>query len=335
MSRQSTINRGVVAELHRLEGTGILTPVQRQKIAVRYPTETWDIVSLVRVFTILGAISAGAGAVVLANQHFNTLRLLEVGLALAVMSLLAGARVVRAREMPRTAAAMEMGAGFAVQGFTTALAIDLSTGSKNWPSLVGIQTVVLAAMAYALTNRLVLAHAAVTCFVWFGGETGYVSGWGMYWLGMTYPMRFAIAGTIAMGVGWAHAEFDGPYQPFSRVYAHFGAFVLNVALWLMSIFGDFNLDGSGSQRSSDAELVAFTVAWALVSVAFIFAGARWGIGLLRSYGVIFLIINVYTFYFQFVAAKSPEFWFVHLLIAGGTLLALGFQLERWLRPGER
>ncbi|KTG57233.1 membrane protein, partial [Klebsiella pneumoniae] len=29
---------------------------------------------------------------------------------------------------------------------------------------------------------------------WFGAETGYVSGWGAYWLGMNYPIRFVLFG---------------------------------------------------------------------------------------------------------------------------------------------
>src|SRR5215467_1027299 len=117
-------NRGVIAELRRLEAASILTPAEVRRIGERYPTEAWDVVSLIRVFTILGAISAGAGAVVLANAYVNAVRLVELGLAILTALLLFGARHARAREMPRTAAAMEMGAGFAVQGLTTALAID-------------------------------------------------------------------------------------------------------------------------------------------------------------------------------------------------------------------
>jgi hypothetical protein len=335
MSDQLTVNRGVAAELRRLETAGILTPLEGRRIGERYPTGEWDVVSLVRVFTILGAISAGAGAVVLATAYVNALRLAEAGLAIATVLLIVAARFVRAKDMRRTAAAMEMAAGFAVQGFTTVLAADLSTGSKNWPPLVGIQTVLLTAMAYALGNRLVLAHAAVTCFVWFGAETGYISGWGAYWLGMSYPMRFVPAGVIAMAVAWLHAEFGGRYQPFARVYAHFGALSLHLALWFLSVFGNFDLEQHRFTWNNPGERLAYTGVWALVSMGFIFAGARTGVGLLRSYGLIFLIINVYTFYFQFVAVHSPEFWFMHLLIAGGSLLAVGFQLERWLQRGTR
>ncbi len=325
------LNRYVTGELRRLESGGILTAAEARRIGERYPTGTWNVVSLVRAFTVLGALSAAAGVLVLASEHMNALRLAEGSLAAAIVLLLAGARWLRAKDMPRTAAAMEMGAGFALQGFTTVLAIDFSTGSRDWPSLVGMQTLLLVAMAYGLNNRLVLTHATVTAFVWFGGETGYVSGWGMYWLGMNYPLRFVAAGVVSLAIAWVHAEFGGRFQPFSRVYGHFGALVLNLSLWFLALFGDF--DESRFRMGTDRERLVFTAVWAAVSLASIFTGARFGVGLLRSYGLIFLIINVYTFYFQFIAGHWDVLWWAHLLLAGGSLLFVGFRLERWLNRG--
>jgi len=327
-------NRRVVRELYRLESVGLIDVKQVWVIAERYPTTDWDVALLVRCFTILGAIAAGAGAILLASQAMNVLRLLETCLALATGGLIASARwLAREKDMPRTAAAMEMTAGFALQGLTTALAIDFSTGSRNWPALVGVQTVLLIGLAYALSNRLVLAHACVTAFVWFGGETGYVSGWGMYWLGMTYPMRFLAIGALTLGIAWVHATYIPRYQPFTRVYAHFGALVVHLALWFLSVFGSFA--GRPSWPGSDGERLGFTMLWAAVAVGCLLAGGRWGLAWLRGYGLTFLIINVYTFYFQFVVVHSAELWWIHLLFSGGTLLALGFWLERYLRGDAR
>jgi drug/metabolite transporter superfamily protein YnfA len=249
---------------------------------------------------------------------------------LATGGLLAWARwLTREKNMPRTAAAMELTAGFALQGLTAALAIDFSTGSKNWPALVGLQTVLLVALAYALNNRLVLTHACVTAFVWFGGETGYVSGWGMYWLGMTYPMRFLGIGIVTLAVAWFHATAIPRYQSFTRVYAHFGGLVIHLSLWFLSVFG--NYADSASWSDTAAERLGFTVLWAAVAAGCLLLGGRYGLAWLRGYGLTFLIINVYTFYFQFVVAHSAELWWIHLLFTGGTLLGLGFWLERRLR----
>ena len=35
---------------------------------------------------------------------------------------------------------------------------------------------------------------------WFGAETGYISGWGAYWLGMSFPIRFVLFGGAAGAV---------------------------------------------------------------------------------------------------------------------------------------
>ena len=80
-------NRQVVRELNRLESVGLLDANQVILIGERYPTTAWDVASLVRCFTILGAVSAGAGAVILAAEAMNALRLLEAGLMLATGGL--------------------------------------------------------------------------------------------------------------------------------------------------------------------------------------------------------------------------------------------------------
>ena len=119
----------------------------------------------------------------------------------------------------KAGAALEMTGGFALQGLIFVLAVDFSHGSKNWPALIGIQSLALAILGYALKNRLVLIHAAVCFFVFFGGETGYESGWGAYWLSMTYPVRFLAVGFVFLAIAWLHAaafEFRGTARPVAE-----------------------------------------------------------------------------------------------------------------------
>lgn len=324
-------NRRIVAELDHLLVHGILSPREVRRIAERYPTERWDVLVLVRWFTILGAVSSGVGIVLLAKELVTGLRLGEVGLALATVGFVIGARwLTRTKGLEKTGAALEMAAGFALQGLTFLLAIDFASGSKNWPALLGVQTLMLTALAYLLCNRLVLIHAAVCFFVFFGGETGYWSGWGAYWLSMDYPVRFVAVGVGFLGVAWVHARtLRGAIQSFARVYAHLGLLVIHLALWFLALFGYFEKeirwDGTERQR------VVFSALWAVVSIACVWLGARLGQRILRAYGLTFLIIDVYTFYFQFVVANSPEAWWLHLLLTGGTLVGAGVWLERRLR----
>ncbi len=327
-----TLNRRIVAELDALVAQNILPLEEAKQIRERYPTTAWDILVLVRWFTILGGVAAGAGLVILAKEYVNGLRLGEIGLAAATAAAVwAGRYLAASRGLVKVGAALEMMGGFALQGLTSLLAIDFSSGSRNWPALLGLQTLLLAAMAYLLKNRLVLIHAAVCFFVFFGGETGYVSGWGAYWLAMTYPVRFLAAGFVFLAIAWLHGtKMTGAYQAFSRVYGHLGLLTIHLALWFLSLFGYF----SGNEvrwSGTEEERIAFTLLWAVVSVACLLLAGVTGQRMLRSYGLIFLIINVYTFYFQFIAYNSAEVWWLHLLLAGGSLIWVGFALERRLR----
>lgn len=329
MSAQT--NGPIRREIDHLVQQGILTPSQGQKLAARYPSTPWDVVSLIRWFTILGAVTAGVGVVLLARELVSAERLGELGLALATGGLIfLGRHVAGHKGLVKTGAALELVAGFALQGVTALLALDFSTGSDNWPALVGVQTVLLTVLAYLLQNRLVLVHAGVCFFVFFGGSTGYVSGWGVYWLGMNYPLRFLVAGLGFLAVAWLHAvRLQGALAAFSRVYAHLGLLVLHLSLWFLALFGYFEKHVRFSGNAG--ERIGFSLLWAVISVACVALSGALGQRVLRAYGLTFLIINAYTFYFQFVVAHSAEAWFVHLLLFGGSLVAVGFYLERQFR----
>jgi hypothetical protein len=110
--------------------------------------------------------------------------------------------------------------------------------------------------------------------------------------------------------------------------------VLNLALWFFALFGYF--DGTDYFRwtGKETERVLFSTVWAAVGFASLLLGARFQLKLARGYGLTFLVIDLYTFYFQFIAAHSFELWFVHLLLVGGSMVAGGLWLERRLKSAD-
>jgi hypothetical protein len=329
------LNAGIQNELRLLEAQGVLTEALRLELAARYPVAPWNALVLARWFTLLGAASMGAGVVVLLRHLGPAVRLAEAGTAAGLALFLLGGHLLRRRSYPKAAAALELLAGFCLQGLTTALAIDFSSGSDNWPALVGVNAALLLLLAYLLRNRLVLIHALCNAFVFFGGETGYLSDWGAYWLGMDYPARFTAAGLCTLAIAWLHGtRLRGALQGFSRVYLHFGLLCLHFSLWFFALFGWFEKEVRWS--GTEPERLFFSALWAAVCVGSLFLAGRLGQRALRSYGLVFLVIDVYTFYFQFVVANTSAAWFLHLLLTGGSLIATGFWLEKQLRTqGER
>jgi hypothetical protein len=322
------INRKIRGEIDLLVAQRILTDDAAARLYERYPTGRWDLASLARWLTLLGAVTLGAGALIQCFRLEVWRTLLEAGLLGATVGLIAlGRWLGRTRGLKKTQAALELLASFALQGLTVALAVHYSTGSDNWPALVGVAAALAMALAYALGNRLVLIHALVNLFTFFGGETGYVSGWGVYWLGMNYPARFLVAGGAALGVARAHSHLGREdWRSFTRVYLHFGLLVANLSLWFFSVFGWYH--GEVRWSGTDGQRIAFSALWALSSVASLWASGRLGVATLRAYGLTFLVIDVYTFYFQFVVAHSIEMWFIHMLLVGGSLVFLALRVER-------
>jgi len=178
---------------------------------------------------------------------------------------------------------------------------------------------------------LLLVYGLINFFFWFGGSTGYSSGWGAYWLGMTYPIRFLALSAVVLLIAYVHYRWlETRQQSFSRAYAHFGLLTMHLSLWFLAIFGYFETAIISS--NSTVERLAFTLLWFAVSLGCFFASSQTGLSLLRSYGMTFLFINAYTTYFQFIFATSISAWILHLLVIGGSLFALAGYYEHKVKP---
>lgn len=322
------LNRQVRRELGVLMELNLISLEQREIIAERYPAKQWDLVTLIRWFSILGAVAMGAGLIMLARHLSYRQTLIEAALLIVSAGCVAGGVWCgRRRQLPKVGASLQLLGAIAFQGFSLVLARHYSTGSGNWPAVVGIDCAIFFLGAYLLRNRLLLIYASANFFVWFGGQTGYVSGWGAYWLGMNYPVRFLLAGMASLGAAYLHLRhIPQGYRPFTRVYAHFGLLTIHLSLWFLALFGYFELqvrwEGTGTER------LLFSLLWGLASLGCIFGANPSGFQMLRGYGMTFLIINLYTFYFQFVAANTPIFLWMHLLLMGGSLVMLGMVFEK-------
>ena len=326
-------NRQIRRELDALLREGLLDTTQYAQLSANYPLTGWDWRSLGRWFLIFGAISVMAGLVILARTLFDfTLEKLAVLLGIALIASYGGAQWLRRTrpELVLTVSSLELLGGLLLIGLTFTLGAIFSTGSGNWPSLLLIDLLVLLTLSYALNNPLLLVLSAIVFFGWFGGFTGYDSGWGAYWFGMNYPLRFLMVALAIIAIGVVHQQSErGPlarYRGFCKIWLSSGLFFAEMALWLLSLFGNFDLENHYWHLGSSTELFLFNLLWATLNGILIVLGARWAMRMLSGYGATFLIIQIYTLFFTHLA-KDLGF-LLSLLVAGGGALALIFWLEQ-------
>ena len=323
-------NHKMQSELRRLLREEVIDATTHQKIIARYPVTEWDWTSLGRWFGLIGAISLAAGIVFFARELFEfTAVKLAWMLGVLMLAFFALGFRLRNTRFTMTRRSLELCGAFTLIGLTFTLGYIFSTGSGNWPALLLIDLIILIPLAYGLHNVLILILSAVVFFTWFGGFTGYSSSWGAYWFGMSYPLRFLGAALIIICISLLHRVSENnllsSYRDFYKVWLSAGIYFAEMALWLLSLFGNFNME-AGWHSHGSGELIIFNLLWTGGNIVLLILGTRYLMRMLRGYGVTFLIIQGYTLYFWHIAGELGIV--LGSAVAGFSALALVFWFEK-------
>ena len=161
---------------------------------------------------------------------------------------------------------------------------------------------------------------------WFGEFSVYHSNNNLF-LGMNYPMRYTVLGLLILIIGL----LQGLVKPLSfsrRTTYTIGLSLFFTGLWGVSIFGNYNTL-EGWQQVRQIHVVAYSILFGLASVVSFFLGIRYKEDLARDFGVIFLLINLYTRYFEyFWDSMNKGIFFIILAVTFGVV-------GRWLERNNR
>lgn len=194
----------------------------------------------------------------------------------------------------------------------------IDTGSGHFSILVLLAAAVYGILGLWFPSKLVWVFSLLALGGWIGAETGYASGWGAYYLGLNYPLRFVLFGIVLTAAGVILPKWRRR-QDFSRPTLAMGLLYLFIALWIMSIFGN-NGDLYTWRAARPIELLHWSLAFGIVALGAIYFGIREEDGMLRGFGITFLIINLYTRFFEyfwdslhkaiFFAVLAASFWYI-------------------------
>ena len=207
------------------------------------------------------------------------------------------------------------------------LGVAFDSGTGRYSVLFLIASILYALLGLWFPSALVWIFGLLSLGGWMGTETGYVSGYGMYYLGMNYPLRFVLFGALLTGLGVAGQHISRRKSGATLIDRLFllspqtkvmGLLNLFIALWLMSIFGNYG-DPELWYEARQYELLHWSLLFGAVSVAAIWYGLRYDDGVMRGFGLTFLFINLYTRFFEyfwdsthkaiFFAVLAASFWF--------------------------
>ncbi len=284
-------------------GEGALTPEQRQQLLLHVDVQPFDWRRLAR-YAFLAALAS---------------------LLIAVTSLFADSALLEwLSELFRFDAPVRM----AIAGALAALAYvwALRRRQRHPEKRYGNEAALFVAV-------LLTACALWQLGVWLDNGSGRVSvlllvaallpgdlsGWGAYWLGMSYPIRFIAFGAVLI----AAALLLRP------LLAQRGLQRVSLAMGLPLLWLPLEL----WYRARQIELFHWSLLFGLAALAAIWLGLKHDDAMLRGFGLTFLGINLYTRLFEFFWDSMPKAIFFALL--GLSLWALGHYAEKIWQLGRK
>lgn len=200
----------------------------------------------------------------------------------------------------------------------------IDTGSGHFSVLLLLSSLIYGVLGFYLRSTLIWLFALLSLGSWLGAETGYMSGWGAYYLGMNYPLRFVLFGGILTVIALA-LEHKTWLKHVFRTTLVMGLSYMFIALWIMSIFGNYG-DETSWRSVRQIELFHWSILFALASAAAIYHGLRHDNGITKGFGITFLLINLYTRFFEYFWDTTHKALFFGLLAV--SLWYLGSRAEK-------
>ncbi len=135
---------------------------------------------------------------------------------------------------------------------------------------------------------------------------------------MNYPLRFVAFGFLLVALSFLMVKIKRVIE-FRELTYVIGLLYLFVSLWLLSIFGNFGTIEDW-MKVKQIELISWGIISILVAIAFTVYGLRQKDYIAREFGITFLLINLYSRYFEylwdvtdktiFFAVLALSFWLI-------------------------
>jgi hypothetical protein len=204
-------------------------------------------------------------------------------------------------------------------------------GVHHFSVLFLISVFVYGFLGWKFQSRLIWLFALISLGSWFGTETGYQTQWSFYFLGMNYPLRFVVFGIVLMAVCYLLKNKKWMQYFWDLTYV-VGLLYLFLSLWLLSIFGNYGeLDAWWTVKQ--ISLYYWGIIAVVIALGFMFYGLRGNDVIAREFGITFLIIFLYTKYFEYFWKESNSAAFFCIL--AGSFWLIGNKAEKiWNLKGN-
>lgn len=196
--------------------------------------------------------------------------------------------------------------------------IVFGNGSGHFSVFVLIAALLYGFLGFYFKSRMLWITALLSIFIWFGVETYYIADWQPYLWNMNIIVRYIPFSIIIISILLVVNRFSVKNLFYAETLVFFCVTFLG-ALWMASIFGNQPSIASWSMFSQSSFL-PWSLALLLCSILVVWLGVKYERAIFREIGIIFIILNVYSRYFEygwallhptvFFACLGVSFWLI-------------------------
>jgi len=192
-------------------------------------------------------------------------------------------------------------------------------------------TSVYAVLGIRLSSVLIWLFALFGFGAWVLSQTSYLADPSGYFLGMNLPLRFVFVGLFVISLSLA-AKQKEQYRHLKEPTLFVGLLYFLTTLWLLSIFGNYE-DLASWTKVRQIELLHWSLIAGTACLTILYIGIKSDNTLCRSFGITFLLINLYTRYFEYFWESFHKTIFFAVLAL--TFWLIGSHAEKLWQIGNR
>ena len=220
--------------------------------------------------------------------------------------------------------------------FSTAACIGflgqvLDRTTSQFTLLFLLSIIIYGTLSVKLNSKLIWVFTLVALGVWFATETAYHSNWGFKFWGMNYPLRFTLFGLLLTSFALWGQERIKPLKPFQSTSYVVGLLYTMIALWCLSIFGNYS-DFDAWTQVRQYHILYWGLLAILLSLGLALYGMKTKDHVSRDIGFVFFILNLYTRFVEYLWDNMNRTIF--FLLLAGSFWLVGRWAERVWRKGN-
>lgn len=207
---------------------------------------------------------------------------------------------------------------------------DIGFGPQYTGLLAAVAAVIFPLSAFFRSKTLWLS-GILALMGWYGSFAEWQQNKDNLFLAMNYPMRFTIFGVLVIGLSFLQDRVRALKFSQRQTYV-MGLLIFFTGMWGVSIFGNY---GHYEEWLAvrQVQVIGYSLVLAMVSIAALILGIKYRDDITRDFGIIFILLNLYSRYFEFFWNTTNKGIFFLVLAASFALV--GWQIEKRLKRKER